>query len=707
MGKQDMIDKARKDEEHQDLLDKWKPIFEADRNAKKEWDKRFEEWEEMYQGSREFGNVFDPFAKEREIRTNINFPRMIIESLIDLSVPDPVFKPVSKDDEEPVQMLEDYVKYVVRASHPSMEEINLHNERRVMKFGGAFWKVHWENNVKKGGFVGEIGISMPHPKDIIPNHGATSTDNMNHYHHVVNHTANEIIRRWPHITKEDLEGFGSLYHEYDEFVGSQRINVFDQQSGDKKMGLEKYTIVETTYRDEDGDICKLWWSGNLVLQHLPKFYYRRIDGEITRYETLSTGTKIRAGIDENGKIIYTDSKPTKDEEGNIQEVETEYYIPKTWDLIYQPFIPRDKCFWGISLMEDIYDLNEAIKKAVYIFEEQYLKGTKKILVGDSNLKQELESSTSEFIVCNDPQQMVRDVDLKTDLDGIRWIEKLKEWMQLLTGATNSVLGVHDPSINSARQAQVYIEQANFKVSLKTAYKAACYKRIYKTIADFALAFIDETRPYRLEGVTAKPQVNPDGTTYVPKALYGEFNRLNMLKDQSGNFIYPDYDIEVSAEPQFLKFKSELFNAFVTLAGQGRFDPNPGNVAFLKVLSKLGVPNLQEVIDTMEQEIQQQKEIAMMNAKGKEQKPPAESISFKDLPPTGKIQMAAKVGIDLTPDDVMEIKEQNILGQDPLAQFPKSVRKLLEAMDPDKREIILRQDPDTQIAILQQIVGGAG
>jgi hypothetical protein len=703
MGKQDMIDEATQDEENLALIEQWKPVFEADKSAKRPWNARFDEWEEMYQGSRDFNNSNPSFTENREMRTNINFPRMIVESLIDLGVPDPDFKAVSKDDEQPVQMLENYVKYIVRSAQPSLQEINLHNERRVMKFGGAFWKIHWENNIKKAGYVGEIGISMPQPKDIIPNHGATSTDDMSHYHHIVNRTANEIIHKWSHITVEDLEGFAALFHEYDEMTGSQRINV-SQQSGDKEMGLQKYTVIETTYKDEDGDICKLWWSGDLVIQHLPKFYYRRIDGEITTTETLSNGTKIRAGIDEEGKIIFNEVKTTKDDEGNVIKdgEDTEYYIPKSWDLIYQPFIPRDKCFWGISLMEDIYDLNEAIKKAVYIHEEQYLKGTKKILVGSERLKVALESSVSSVEYVPDPNQMVKEIDMATDLDGIVWVEKLKEWMQLLTGATNATLGVRDSSVNSARQAQVYIEQANFKVALKTAYKSSCYKRIYRTIADFALAFIDEARPFRLEGITPKPQTNPDGTKFIPKAIYGEFNRMNMLRDQSGNYIYPDFDIEVNAEAVFLKSKSEIFNALVTLAGQGRFEPNPGNLAFLQVLSKLGVPDLQEVIDAMEQEIKEQKQIAMsMPTKGaKEQKGPAESIAFKDLPLSGKIQMAAQAGIQLQSQDLVGIEAQGAQESTQSQQQQPNLEAILSRLTPEAKAMI-QQNPE----ILQKILGG--
>lgn len=41
-----------------------------------------------------------------------------------------------------------------------------------------------------------------------------------------------------------------------------------------------------------------------------------------------------------------------------------------------------------------------------------------------------------------------------------------------------------------------------------------------------------------------------------------------------------------------------------------------------------------------------------NAATAEVKPPSVSISFKDLPPAGKIQAAAKYGIQLMSEDVM-------------------------------------------------------
>jgi hypothetical protein len=374
---------------------------------------------------------------------------------------------------------------------------------------------------------------------------------------------------------------------------------------------------------------------------------------------------------------------------------------------------------GISIMEDVHDPNEAIKKAVHQQEEESLKGTKKFIVDSPEMKIALESSASSVEVISDPEHNVKVFDTSSGIDKVSWINQLKEWMQLLTGATNSVLGVRDQGVTSARQAQVYVEQANFKVALKTAYKASAYKRIYRTIADFALAFVDETRPYRIKG---EPPANLDPDAPQPKAQYGSFDRLAMLKDRSGNYIYPDFDIEINADSGFMKSRVEVFNTLSNLAGQGRFEPNPGNLTFLKLLNKLGVPELQSVIDEMAQIIKQAQQVPPKE----ENKLPTESISFRDLPPTGKIQMAAKIGIQLTPEDVAQMDAVTGRGeglgqaqtqnegnppreqeQDPLAQYPEPIRRLLEAMNPEALKVFLAQDPDEQIQILQQITGAGG
>jgi hypothetical protein len=641
-----MTNKRKQEEveqERQDLIDKWKRQFENDRKTKSNIDETDNLNESYYQGRRVFGNLKDEgYNHAREVRTVVNFVRMAIEALIDLSVPEADLRAVALDDETAVRELKHYITYVSRAAN--LEEINLENERRVKKFGGAFYKVHWNNAVKNGSYVGDIELSNPLPKHIVPNAGAINwDDDLEHYHHILNKTEKYVLRRFPHLTKDDLEDKATLYKEYDELDNNSDGYISSGDTNDRETGLKRYSIIETTYRDDEGDICKIWWSGDLLIDHIEKFYWHRDEeGNPTETEILEPGTQIRIGTDEQGQPIFrtveqqTDEagEPLFDEQGFPVGEEVEYYIPKGFDIIYQPYLPKDLSCWGTSMIDDIKDLYEAILKGVFIQEESFLRGRKKIVTDNDEDKQQIESATSSVIKVTGQW---REMDMGA-IDALPWVEKLKEWMQLLTGATNAAMGVHDPGVKSGRQAQLYVSQANFKAALASTYKAIAFKKLYKLIADFAMAFCDDDRPFRLSGDKNKPE-------------YGSFSRLSLLRDDSGNVIYPNWDIEVSAQAGWLQNKSEILEQIVMLANNRAFDPTPGNLAYLKILQKLGVPFIEGALESIEKEIDYQKEMAEQQMKAQQaqannpdaiiaQLPPDQQEAFRQLQQTNPEQAQA-------------------------------------------------------------------
>jgi hypothetical protein len=641
-----MTNKRKQEEveqERQDLIDKWKRQFEVDRNSKSTIDTADNANEELYQGKRYFGNLKDEgYNHAREVRTVVNFVRMAIEALIDLSVPEADLRAVALDDETAVRELKHYITYVSRAAN--LEEINLENERRVKKFGGAFYKVHWNNAVKNGSYVGDIELSNPLPKHIVPNAGAINwDDDLEHYHHILNKTEKYVLRRFPHLTKDDLEDKATLYKEYDELDNNSDGYISSGDTNDRETGLKRYSIIETTYRDDEGDICKIWWSGDLLIDHIEKFYWHRDEeGNPTETEILEPGTQIRIGTDEQGQPIFrtveqqTDEagEPLFDEQGFPVGEEVEYYIPKGFDIIYQPYLPKDLSCWGTSMIDDIKDLYEAILKGVFIQEESFLRGRKKIVTDNDEDKQQIESATSSVIKVTGQW---REMDMGA-IDALPWVEKLKEWMQLLTGATNAAMGVHDPGVKSGRQVQLYVSQANFKAALASTYKAIAFKKLYKLIADFAMAFCDDDRPFRLSGDKNKPE-------------YGSFSRLSLLRDDSGNVIYPNWDIEVGAQAGWLQNKSEILEQIVMLANNRAFDPTPGNMAYLKILQKLGVPFVEGALQDIEREIEDQKRMAEEQIRAQQaqannpdaiiaQLPPDQQEAFRQLRATNPEQAQA-------------------------------------------------------------------
>ena len=677
--------KQKSEEETQELLDKWKQQFEIDRRTKSPIDQSFNEYEQYYQGSREFKNLRDEgYNQNRDVRTVVNLVRTPIEALIDLSVPQPDLSAVALDDEYAVKLMNRYVDYVCKSQ--DLEEINLENERRVKKFGGAFYKVHWNNAIRFGSYVGDIEISNPHPLHIIDNAGALDWDkDLEHYHHVLNKTEKYILRRWPHITKEDLEDKAVLYTEYDDLAdGTNTVTVDNTTtySSNTETGLKRYTIIETTYKDDDGDIGKLWWSGDLLLEHTPKFYWHRDEnGEPTDMEILELGTPIRTGLDEETgepifktieEIVTDPDMMVYDDMGNLIGIKVDYYIPQGWDIIYQPYLPKDLSSWGTSMIDDIKDLYESILKAVYIQEESFLRGRKKIVTdNDEDANKIMDPGTEVIKVLG----QIKEIDIGTNIDGIGWIGWLWSQIQLITGATNSAMGIHDPGVKSGKQAQLYVSQANFKANLASTYKAIAFKKLYRTVSDFAMAFCDDDRPFRLSGEKNKPE-------------YGTFSRLSMLRDDSGNVIYPNWDIEVSSQAGFLQNKSEVFNQIVQLASQHAFEPSPGNVAYLKVLQKLGVPYMESIVHDLEEALKKQEEMAKQQQEMQKQQMELEKQRQQEQPQT---QSGA------SPQQGQQQQQQ-----------VNPIEETIKQLSPQDRAVFLsliKTDPAKAKAMIQQVTGG--
>ena len=108
---------------------------------------------------------------------------------------------------------------------------------------------------------------------------------------------------------------------------------------------------------------------------------------------------------------------------------------------------------------------------------------------------------------------------------------------------------------------------------------------------------------------------------------------------------------------------EAMDEYSAMGQQTQDQVDAMKVAFAEVMK-----DMQEagVLPTSEQRIQEVKvataEVMLDtgpkgNGETKQpEKGPSESISFRDLPPEGKIQMAAKVGIELTQEDVAAMEQ---------------------------------------------------
>ena len=582
------------------------------KNEKKQWDEKYDREETIYMGGRKFGNIYSDSTKD-DARTTVKISQALIEAQIDLSVPDAVFKPVAQDDEQAVKELQAEADYTIRSAN--LEEINSIAEREVKKYGMQPYKVMWNKRYRCGDIKGRPEIIAIHPKNILWAAGTTDRNKCRCWYHIENITLQEARQVYGEIA-DLLPEYGlaadSTYDEVGEKEGSNVNNTndinntVDLYSRDDKDPLSKYVIVEKWYLDEEDEACMTVFSDRLILLEEPKYYHRRkFKVEIDK----DGNEKVVQDFDEEGKELFVEDEKLEEDYNPQNQVKFNkgetipYYYPKgplSLPFVIQNNIPRSKAIPGISDIERTYDYEQSMKKILHKHEERMLKGTSKILydkMTESEAAQQLDNDELNIIGVKDVN-MFKVVDFKADDNmTLNFYQFLLENLQFEIGITPAWQGINEGQAKSGKALQTLVNQTSEKVSIKVNEKNLAFKRIYKLLCNHILCFSDGDRPYRLDN-TLQPE-------------YGVFNRYDLIKkDSSGNYMYIDYDIEVGAENGFPRTKTAMAEMIIQMASQGFFEIIPRNLLVWQLLNKIGFPNADSILQTIQGEIEKQQQMQM-------------------------------------------------------------------------------------------------
>jgi hypothetical protein len=603
--------------------------FESAMKEKQPWDDKFDREEKIYTGNRTFGNTYSAKSTD-DARTPIRISQAIIEAQIDLNIPEAVFKPISEDDEESVRKLQAEADYTIRSS--DLDEINSTAEREVKKHGITVYKVLWDFNYIGPGFRGKPEIITIHPKNIAWAAGTTDKNKCPVWYHIENITLQECIRKYGDIARK-LPEYGLCADMKYDSVGNGKgsnvnntndvnsdVDLFTQQ---KNNTLSKYAIVEKWYLDEGDEVCMTVFSDKLILLEKPKFYHRRkFNPETGEFEFDKDGNEVFLDS-ETVTDGYTTEEEITDENGKKVKVpkvkipkdtEIPYYYPKGYKslpFIIQNNIPRSKSIVGISDIERTADFEETMKKMVYKHEEKILKGTTKILYND-----QLEQEAAQMID-NDELTVIgvkdvnnfKPIDFKDNgREALEFYQFISEQLQYMIGVTSVWQGINKGESSSGKMTDSLINQTAEKISIKANEKNIAYKRIYQLLCDFILCFSDGNRPYRIDS-KLKPE-------------YGTFNKLDMVRmDASGNPMWTGYDIEISTEPAMNRNRDQLIKQITEMAPY--YVATPENLLIWKLLQKANFPNSESVIQTLQEQLDQQMQLEQeqINQKQKLQSSP--------------------------------------------------------------------------------------
>lgn len=194
------------------------------------------------------------FRQTSHVR-NITFEN--IESQVSTSIPMPKVTARRKADEKRAERIEHFLRGEL--DRMDFEAINDMAERTVPLQGGAAFLVEWDNDARKHGRIGEISVSLMHPKQFVPQPGVfTSIDDMDWFIFKVPTTKSEIRR----VYGVDVSNEGESEPDVRDTAGGETA----------KDAVTKYVGYA---KNADGGIDRYVWVNDIELEDIRNYQARR------------------------------------------------------------------------------------------------------------------------------------------------------------------------------------------------------------------------------------------------------------------------------------------------------------------------------------------------------------------------------------------------------------------------------------------------
>ncbi|MDP4158224.1 MAG: hypothetical protein Q8911_00470 [Bacillota bacterium] len=539
-------------------------------------------------------------GKRKKANNVVNLVLEFIETNVDATIPQPSVRTKLPGYEAQASMIEDSLTSDI--TELGITAINDINERITPVQGFSAMLVGWNPDFKHHLYRGELTIESIHPKRIIPQPGVWDLQKMDYFFILSSVTKSFIKKRYG----VDLESEG------DQFPGFNSINTNASQPHNPDI----LTEIVCWYKNEDGEISKFVWCDNEILEDLPNFFARRINGKIETEETLGNDVTLSSG-----EVLKAGTK-------------VPYFTPTRYPLIVRENIPLNFAFGGQSDVDVIRDQQDAMKKVVSTIEEKIMRGSAVVTALDGhrfNLTNDLyaviRGSQAELNALN-----VKNLSADISQDLVFAQQQYKAAQSTL-GITNSFQGKSDSTAVSGIAKQIQVNQSSGRLRSKEANKYEAYKQLYETLFEFKLSFYDELRPYVTKDANGQDS-------------YGDFNKYAFLvRDKAGQLYYnTDFIFHADAGAGLPRDKMWLFSQSTEMLKYGAYNPGPAAITYWTQLVNQKFPNAKIILDTINQNWQMQMQMRLSAA------PPKETINYKDLSPEAQVQMLQKIGINVPPSD---------------------------------------------------------
>ncbi len=512
-------------------IDFFKDLYQ---NAKNHMGVTFESFTrniEQYNGSKEI----DGSTESAKYVRNITYE--LIESQVSSNIPAP--RVDAKRLTEKTTRNERAIEQLLTKLRNDLpfERLNDLDERATYIYGGSAWLIEWDESIVTHSTAGAVKISVISPENIIVQPNCYSLQDAEYCFVRVNTGKAEICRRYgidPPLL-DSAEADESIEHSDDE---------------------ETVTVFICYYKDDERNICRYVWTGDVELLNDKDYYSRRrtvcalcgrreelctcekpkLEEISAEYEELTKDIKLQhcALIDgvlrhetvpamipkrkaDGAVITRRQSMPAEDENGRpitdpaspfggflMQDQDVpvmvhnkiKYYKPRSFPIVIRKNITASKCFWGQSDCDAIRPQQQEINKIESRIQEKLIRaGVLPVLPDDAEIT--LNNSVFGTVVRLRPGESTAQygrLDMQPNIaQDVTQAERLYQHAKNILGITNSYQGQHDSSAQSGIAKQAQIAQSAGRLDSKRRMKYAAYADIDRAIFELYLAFADEPR----------------------------------------------------------------------------------------------------------------------------------------------------------------------------------------------------------------------
>ena len=510
-----------------DNLALWQARLQRNESAYSHRLAAMDERERIYKGSRKIdkrviGDYTDEAAHVR------NLTAEIIEAQVNSSIPQPKVTAMRQEDEYKAKLIEDMLRNEL--NRLPMEQLNDQQERTVPIQGGGMFLVEWDNTQRSHTTVGELVVSLLHPKQAIPQDGVyTGIEDMDYIILKMPQTKEYIKRRYGVDVKSETEQEPDVKSEANQSPADDMVTQYIAYYRNAKGGIGLYSWVCDTELEDIDDYqarrvkrCKQCGEAKPLDGNVcPKCGAKEWTSEVQEYETLTQPV-----VQSDGNVIMPYYVMA---DGSMIPTMIPYYKPDIYPIVLQKNVSIFGEFLGDSDVDKIKDQqNTANRIETKIVEKLVKSGSYLVLPDEAVIRADAEDMKVIRPGSAASAQLISVKDMEGNItQDLTYLAQVYEEARQIIGITDSFQGRKDTTATSGVAKEFSAAQAAGRLESKRVMKDAAYAQLFEAMFKFKLAYADEPRP-----VTSR---DLQGNT-----VYEEFNRYDFLEqDVTGEWYWND------------------------------------------------------------------------------------------------------------------------------------------------------------------------